>query len=144
MFVLGILLLTQDESEVQMQVSWEARRWLGVGLGVLTTSPKLQAAEQEKIDHLHQDHCRLDTGKFSLSKRLSSTGTVCPGQLLSPHPWKDFKAMWTWHLWTCFSCGRGGAGTAVGLLDSMGSEVFSNLNDSKILRFYIPHPNPHF
>ncbi|KAK4813366.1 hypothetical protein QYF61_004703 [Mycteria americana] len=42
---------------------------------------------------LRQGRFRLDIRKFYFMKGFSSTGTGCPGQGLSPHPWGYLKAV---------------------------------------------------
>lgn len=140
-FVLGILLLTQDESEVQMQVSWEARRCLGTGLGVLVSSPKLQAIGQEKIASC----CTREVLGWILENFLCPKGcqALVPsaqGSDWVPIPEEISKPC------GCGACGQVLVVAVVvlgQLLHSMGPEVFSNLSDSKILWFYVPHSSPH-
>ena len=55
-------------------------------------------------------------GKISSLKEWSGTGTGCPGQWGSHHPWRGSKTMQMWHLGTWFSR-RGGVGLAVWLDD---------------------------
>jgi len=57
--------------------------------------------------------------KMSLLNEWSGTGTGCPGQWWSPHPWRDSKTVWMWHFETWFSR-HGGVGVTVGLDDLRG------------------------
>jgi len=43
---------------------------------------------------------RLDIRKYFLLKERSGTGTGCPGQWWSPHPWRGSRTVWMWHLGT--------------------------------------------
>jgi len=52
-------------------------------------------------------------GKMSLLAEWSGTGTGCPGQWGSPHPWRGSKPVWMWHFGTWFSR-QGGVGVMVG------------------------------
>jgi len=55
--------------------------------------------------------------KISSLKGLSSSGTGCPGQWWSHHPWRYLKDVQAWCLGTWFSGGLGSVRLMVGLDD---------------------------
>lgn len=59
---------------------------------------------------LHQKRFWLDIRENFFTKRLSNSGTGCPGRQWSPCPWRALKDLCMWHLGMWFIGGLGGAG----------------------------------